>query len=240
MKSKTLVGTSGFSYRHWKEVFYPRDISQKQWFEYYLKYFDTVELNTTFYHLPKEKTVLNWKKEASEDFVFSLKASRYISHIKRLKDSRQPLNKFYKSIHPLGKKSGPVLFQLPARAKKNIERLKTFLKNLRLFPGRKVVELRHPSWWDDEVFNLLEEERVCFCWFSMPGENPPEICTSDFLYIRMHGKKELYKSPYSEKKLEKLAKKIYKVDVNKAYIYFNNDYNGNAVRNALKLKEVLN
>lgn len=237
---RIYVGTSGFSYKHWKGVFYPEDITQKEWFNYYQEKFSTVELNTTFYHLPKKQIVEKWRDESPRGFTFSLKGSRYITHMKRLKDPKEPLAKFYNAIDPLLEKTGTVLFQMPERAKKNISRLENFLNELEKYNTQNVFELRHSSWWDGEVFDLLRRYNSCFCWYSMPGSVPPEEVTADFLYVRMHGSTRLYKSKYRSSTLEKLAKKIYKLDVDRAYIYFNNDSGGHAAQNALELKEVIN
>ncbi|MFW6172299.1 MAG: DUF72 domain-containing protein [Elusimicrobiota bacterium] len=239
-KKRYFIGTSGFQYGHWKDNFYPSDVPKRKWFEYYRNYFDTVELNTTFYHLPKQKTVESWSDRAGKNFVFALKASRYITHVKRLKDPKDPLKNFFDAVEPVKGKTGPVLFQLPGRAKKNFKRLENFLDALDGYNVSKVFELRNPTWWDEEVYDLLNKHNVCLCWYSMPDNNPPEVLTADFLYIRMHGAESLYQSSYSDKELEKLAKKIYKVNVSKVFVYFNNDNKGYAVKNALKLKEVLN
>jgi uncharacterized protein YecE (DUF72 family) len=235
---KVRIGTSGFYYEHWLDKFYPSDLNKKDWFDHYQKFFDTVELNNTFYHLPKPATVKNWNDEAKKDFVFSVKASRYITHIKLLKDPVEPLKKFFTAMKPLEAKTGPVLFQLPGRFKKDIERLRNFLVSIRKYKIRPVFEFRNTDWWDDEVFELLRDEGACFCWYDMEGQKTPEATTTDFLYVRMHGGRAMYQSKYTTGELEKLAKKIYKSKIKDIYIYFNNDYNAYAVENALKLKEV--
>jgi len=237
-KKEIYIGTSGFQYKHWKGKFYPEDIPQKRWFEYYQRYFNTVELNTTFYHLPKESTVKSWNERTSKDFIFALKASRYITHVKRLKDPVEPVRNFYNAVGPVRDKTGAVLFQMPASAKKNMERLENFVTVLSRYKGLKALELRNPAWWDDEVFELLKQKNIAFCWYSMPGEIPPEEITADFLYIRMHGAGKLYQSRYPDSELEKLAKKIYKINIKKIFVYFNNDAGAFAVENAKKLKEV--
>jgi uncharacterized protein YecE (DUF72 family) len=239
-KKNVKIGTSGFYYDHWTGRFYPEELNKKDWFGYYQKYFDTVELNNTFYHLPKESTVKGWNDNSGKDFIFSVKASRFITHIKLLKEPSEPLERFFKIMSPLKAKTGPVLFQLPGRFKKNTDRLKDFLNSLAKYDVLKVFEFRNPTWWDDDVYEILRTNNACFCWYSMPGDIPPEIVTTDFLYIRMHGGSQLYGSRYSDGELEKIAKKIYKRNIKNIYVYFNNDYNAYAVENALKLREVLN
>jgi uncharacterized protein YecE (DUF72 family) len=212
----------------------------KDWFGYYQQYFDTVELNNTFYHLPREKTVEGWKSRSGENFVFSLKASRYITHIKLLKDPREPLDKFFSAMEPVLSRTGAVLFQVPLRFKVNEERLTGFLEILKGYGCLKVFEFRHSSWWNERVYEILKKYNACFCWFSLPGAAPPYEVTSDSLYVRMHGSSDLYKSRYSDAELENLAEKTYNLKLSNTYIYFNNDYNGHAVKDALRLKEVLN
>ncbi|MGD8351743.1 MAG: DUF72 domain-containing protein, partial [Nitrospirota bacterium] len=163
-----LVGTSGFSYRHWRGTFYPEGLAQKNWLGYYCERFPTVELNVTFYRLPKEEAFRKWRSETPERFLFALKGSRFITHIKRLKDPADPLKTFMDRIRPLGPKIGVLLWQLPPNFKRDTERLKGFLKALRRYRRRSVVEFRNESWLEGEVFDLLKDEGVGLCMADWP------------------------------------------------------------------------
>jgi len=239
-KGKLFIGTSGYSYDHWKGVFYPTDIPSSKWLEHYIKHFSTVELNNTFYRLPKPEAFKSWGKRVPAKFIYAVKASRFITHIKRLNDCRQPLKLFLSRAKFLGKKLGPILYQLPPKWKCNVERLESFVK---LLPkgGIYVFEFRDPSWFNDEVYSILKKNKLSFCVYSMPGGECPHVVTSKVVYIRMHGGSVLYGSNYSEKELKDIASKI-RVHLKNGldvYIYFNNDARGYAVRNAKKLKRLL-
>lgn len=240
MKGKIYIGTSGFSYEHWKERFYPDNVKSKEWLEYYCRFFDTVELNSTFYHLPAERVVQSWHNRAPADFTYAVKASRYITHRLKLMNIREPLKRFYQRVIYFKKKLGPILFQLPPSLKPDLERLDNFCKILKK-GYRYVIEFRHESWHDDDAIKLLRKYNVCACFVSMPGLESIEEVTSDFVYVRFHGAAQLYASKYTDKQLTDWAKlfKEYlkqKLDI---YAYFNNDYNAFAVENALKLKKML-
>lgn len=239
-KGKLYIGTSGYSYKHWRGVFYPEDLPSSKWLEYYIDYFSTVELNNTFYRLPKKEVFVSWKKRVPADFIYAVKASRFITHIKKLRDPKPPVKLFLGRAKLLKRKLGPILFQLPPRWGVNIKRLKDFVGAL---PKglTYVFEFRDPSWFNDEVYEILKKNNLAFCIYSMPGIGCPEVTTSKVVYIRMHGGTLLYGSNYSDSELRKWAKKIRaflrkKLDV---YIYFNNDAYGYAVKNALRLKELL-
>ena len=239
MKKTLLIGTSGWNYPHWRKIFYPEKLPEKKWFEYYSTCFRTVELNNTFYRTPREKTLDGWFETAPEGFIFSVKASRYITHLKQLKDTEGHVKKFYGLIGRLGGKLGPVLFQLPPRFKpneNNLDKLKKFLSSLP--PEQEnVLEFRDPAWWDDRVYSLLEEHGAVFCCVSGPGMPPGIITTSDTAYFRFHGKD--YSTSYTEEELSNFSEKIKRLDARRVYAYFNNDINAYAVGNALRLKELL-
>lgn len=237
---KINIGTSGWMYDHWQEVFYPKNLPKTEWLEYYQKYFSTVEINNTFYHLPKEETFKRWRKLAKKKFVFSVKANRFITHIKRLKDCKDPLKLFLKRSKLLKTNLGPILYQLPPKWKSNSERLESFV---RLLPKNmtNVFEFRDPSWFNEEIYSLLKKSNLVFCIYSMPGLDCPYKITSKDIYIRMHGGRILYGSNYSLKELKELAKFVKeqsKMSRN-IYVYFNNDAFGFAIKNALKLKELV-
>jgi uncharacterized protein YecE (DUF72 family) len=236
-----LVGTSGFSYRHWRGTFYPEGLAQKNWLGYYCERFPTVELNVTFYRLPKEEAFRKWRSETPERFLFALKGSRFITHIKRLKDPADPLKTFMDRIRPLGPKIGMLLWQLPPNFKRDTERLKGFLKALRRYRRRNVVEFRNESWLEGEVFDLLKDEGVGLCMADWPPFVDELPITADFTYIRRHGHGGSYDTKYSVKELRNDARRIRKyLRRNKdTYIYFNNDAEGYAPQNALELKKIL-
>jgi len=240
MGPKYYIGTSGWVYRHWRDVFYPSKLAQSKWLEFYTRHFPTVELNNSFYRLPTEKAFSNWRDTSPEGFVYAVKVSRFITHIKRLKDVQEPVETFLGRARHLGQKLGPLLYQLPPNMHRNDERLDAFLA---LLPKglRHVVEFRHESWLDEGVFDILRRHNVGFCVFDMPDLPCPLVATADFAYIRFHGSTGLYWSCYSDEELEDWAQKISglgkKLDT--VYIYFNNDAEGFAIKNARTLGEKL-
>jgi len=240
MGPKYYIGTSGWVYRHWRDVFYPSKLAQSKWLEFYTRHFPTVELNNSFYRLPTEKAFSNWRDTSPEGFVYAVKGSRFITHIKRLKDVQEPVETFLGRARHLGQKLGPLLYQLPPNMHRNDERLDAFLA---LLPKglRHVVEFRHESWLDEGVFDILRRHNVGFCVFDMPDLPCPLVATADFAYIRFHGSTGLYWSCYSDEELEDWAQKISglgkKLDT--VYIYFNNDAEGFAIKNARTLGEKL-
>ncbi len=239
MKKTLLIGTSGWNYPHWRKIFYPEKLPEKKWLEYYSTCFKTVELNNTFYGTPREKTLESWFETAPEGFIFSVKASRYITHLKQLNHTEEHVKDFCSLAGRLKEKLGPVLFQLPPRFKlneNNLDKLKKFLSSLP--PGQEtVLEFRDPGWWTGGAYSLLEEYGAAFC--AVSGlEMPSEIIeTSDIAYLRFHGSD--YSTSYTEEELRDFSEKIKKLDAGKVYAYFNNDSNAFAVQNALRLKEFL-
>ena len=239
-KGRCFVGTSGWYYQHWYGPFYPKKLSKDELFSYFAQHFNTVELNNTFYHLPKETTVKGWHKKAPVNFVFAVKASRFITHIKRLANLKDSLKVFLKRAYLLRDKLGPILYQLPPSMKKNSQRLTNFLKRL---PKRtkNVVEFRHQSWLNEEIFTILKKFNAAHCIVSMPDFPTVVRASADFVYIRMHGGSSLYRSNYSQAELKQCAgwiKKFLKSGLD-TYVYFNNDAYGYAVKNALALKKML-
>ena len=240
MGPKYHIGTSGWVYPHWRDVFYPPKLPQSKWLEFYTRHFHTVELNNSFYRLPSEKAFSNWRDTSPEGFIYAVKVSRFITHIKRLKEVEEPVETFLSRARHLKKKLGPLLYQLPPNMRRNDERLDAFLS---LLPRglRHVVEFRHESWLDEEVFDILRKYNIGFCVFDMPGLACPLVSTADFAYIRFHGASGLYFSCYSDEELEDWAQKISALgkDLDTVYIYFNNDAQGFATRNAQTLTEKL-
>ncbi|MFN3568314.1 MAG: DUF72 domain-containing protein [Caldimicrobium sp.] len=237
---KYYIGTSGWSYPSFREIFYPLDLKPKDWLAFYSKYFNTVEINATFYRTPKPTTFQKWYESTPPYFVFSVKAPKLITHIKKLKDIKEPLETFLKSLKPLAEKARVLLFQLPPSLSFDKELLESFL---RLMPKeyKNVIEIRHKSFHNEEFINLLEKYGVSLC-FSDCGKRYPswfEYNTADFLYIRLHGSKQLYVSNYEEEELDNLIKVIHKFTVSEVYVYFDNTALGYAVKNALSFKEKL-
>ncbi len=234
------IGTSGWVYPHWREVFYPPNLPQKAWFAHYARYFDTVEINNTFYRLPAERTFDAWREQAPAGFVYAVKASRYITHVRRLRDCAEPLARFLDRARRLGPHLGPILYQLPPRWKPNIERLAQFVA---LLPSDlvHVFEFRDPRWFTSQVLDLLREHGMTFCIFHMPDLETPREVTSDTVYVRLHGAGDLYMGSYPDDILRKWAEQIraWREVGHTVYVYFNNDAFGNAVRNALTLKRFL-
>jgi uncharacterized protein YecE (DUF72 family) len=240
MAPKYYIGTSGWVYPHWREVFYPPKLAQSKWLEFYTGHFSTVELNNSFYRLPTEKAFSNWHDTSPEGFIYAVKVSRFITHIKRLKDVEEPIETFLGRARHLEEKLGPLLYQLPPNMRRNDERLDAFLS---LLPKeqRHVVEFRHESWLYEEVFAILRGHNVGFCVFDMPGLACPLVATADFAYVRFHGSSGLYSSCYREEELERWARRITALakDLEAVYIYFNNDAQGFAIRNALTITHQL-
>jgi uncharacterized protein YecE (DUF72 family) len=239
--ARYFIGSSGWVYPHWRGTFYPQKLPQAQWLQYYAEHFPTVELNNSFYRLPSEQAFQGWRHKAPDGFRYSVKASRYITHIKRLKSVAEPVETFLSRARHLDDKLGPLLFQLPPGLHRDDERLESFLSMLpRRF--RYVIEFRHESWLDDGIFDILHRYNVGLCVFDMPGLACPLLATADFAYVRFHGAGELYSNCYSDEELDQWAVKIAGLAKGKdeVYIYFNNDIEGFAIENAKTLTRKLN
>ncbi len=236
------IGTSGWNYKHWMGPFYPKDTPQKKLLDHYRKHFKTVEVNNSFYQLPAKNTLIQWRKAVGENFVFSVKASRYITHMKKLKNPQKSLSKFLSVIRNLEGRLGPILFQLPPKWRINKERLEAFLAAL---PTRHsyTFEFRDKSWFDEDVYELLSRYNSAFCIYDLEGSQSPEVITSDFVYIRLHGpSRNAYEGSYCRKKLKTWAGKFDKWSKNskEIYCYFDNDQNGYAPKNAYTLQNIVN
>lgn len=234
--TKYYIGTSGWVYPHWRGVFYPTELPQSKWLQHYTGLFPTVELNNSFYRLPSEQAFSNWRDSSPEGFRYAVKVSRFITHIKRLKDVNKPIETFVERARYLNDKLGPLLYQLPPNMHRNDERLVSFLT---LLPKglRHVIEFRHESWLDEAVFDMLRRYGIGFCIFDMPDLPCPSLATADFVYIRFHGSRGLYSSCYSDVELDEWARTISSLakDSDTVYIYFNNDAEGYAINNAQTL-----
>lgn len=233
------IGTSGWSYAHWKENFYPKGIKPTDWLKYYAETFSTVEVNSTFYHTPKISTINNWHAQVPENFIFSIKASRYITHRKRLHDCAESLGYFFKNINNLDKKIGPILFQLPPTFHINQELLTEFIKNIDK-KHKAVFEFRHSSWFIDEVYALLNKNDIALCITDLNGHLTPEEITASFTYIRLHGPVKAYQGTYGLPQLKRWKKKIDKWALDTSvYCYFDNDEKGFALQDAKMLQELI-
>ncbi len=244
-ENKIYIGTSGYYYPHWeKGVFYPLHLSKARQLEYYAHFFNTVELNVTFYRLPQEKTFVGWYKRTPDDFVFAVKGSRYITHIKRLKEVKEGLKNFFSRVRHLKEKMGVVLWQLPPNFKRDISRLKSFIEVLSLCASyRQAFEFRHQSWFCDEVFEMVSKSRASICIADWPGLDVHIPLDFPFIYLRRHGPigEGLYSGCYTEAEIKKDAQLILEQyhQGKDVFVYFNNDALGYAVKNALELKTLL-
>ena len=235
------VGCSGWNYKDWREIVYPKGLPASRWLEHYATLFDTVEVNSTFYRLARPDAVARWIKQTPENFIFALKASRYLTHIKRLAGLDQGLKRFYEAVAPLvgHPKLGPILWQLPESFRRDDDRLGDALG--RLPAGRHCFEFRHESWFRPEVYELLRSHSVAL----VIGDHPQrpfqayEITTS-WTFIRMHFGARGRRGNYSQSELEAWRDRIaaWRSDV-EVYVYFNNDWEGFAVKNGLWLKQQL-
>jgi uncharacterized protein YecE (DUF72 family) len=235
------IGCSGFNYSHWRGTFYPRKMPQRKWFQHYCSVFSSVELNVTFYRLPASSTFDKWYQETPDDFGFSLKGSRYITHIKRLLITAESLDLFFNGALRLKEKLKVVLWQFPPTFKINTERLILFLNLLRNFPVRNTLEFRHESWITSDVIDICNEHGTGLCMADWPVFIDSLPVTADFVYIRRHGEGGRYDSCYSREELKKDSRRIkrYLKDGRDVFIYFNNDAYGYAPRNAKELTDLL-
>jgi uncharacterized protein YecE (DUF72 family) len=233
---RLCVGCSGWQYRHWKGGFYPADLPQRDWLAYYARRFETVEVNNSFYRLPEAGVFAAWRTRTPAAFMFAVKASRFLTHMKKLKDPEEPVSRLFSRARELRNKLGPVLYQLPKQMPKNFDRLQTFV--LALPPRiRHAIEFRHPSWYDTDVLRLLREHRVALCLHDMPDSLAPREVTAPFVYVRFHGPTGRYDGAYPRKSLRGWATWL-KSARRPAFVYFNNDVGGHAPRDAASLKSM--
>jgi uncharacterized protein YecE (DUF72 family) len=237
--SKIHIGTSGWSYTHWKENFYPSKMPSYRWLNFYATVFSTVEVNTTFYHTPLSKTTEKWFKEVPKNFQFAIKASSYITHWKRLNNCSKSLDFFYKSIQKLQPKAGPILFQLPPFFQINQERLEAFISLLKV-GYRYTFEFRHQTWFTKEIYKLLSKHKIALCITDLHGKLSPKEVTADFIYLRLHGPRKAYQGSYGPVRLKLWKKEIdnWLSSGKEIYCFFDNDEKGYAIDDAKFLLEL--
>jgi uncharacterized protein YecE (DUF72 family) len=236
---KWIIGCSGFYYRDWRRKFYPEKLPQRLWLQYYAEHFDTVEVNATFYQFPRIEFLRALHDKSPAKFVFTIKAPRLITHYKRFNECKRLLADFYNAIEKgIGNKLGCVLFQMPPSFHFEEQRLQIIIDSL--YPGYlNVVEFRHKSWWKEDVYNALGDKRICFCSMSHPTLPHEVIANTSFVYYRFHGSVRLYRSLYKTNSLRRIADEISALKkVKKAFLYFNNDVNAAATRNAKQIRNI--
>ena len=241
MAGKAYIGTSGWNYRSWRHSFYG-DTPQKQWLRFCAERFTGIEVNGTFYRLQEKSTFKKWRDETPKGFPFAIKGHRYVTHNKKLLDVEQSVIRCRESASPLGKRLAAVVWQLPAFLKKDIERLEKFLRNLQHWKStRHAIEFRDKSWFDDEVADCLERHAVAICMSDAPDWPMWDRVTTDVVYIRLHGHTRKYASSYSKPALGKWATRTQRwLEENcDVHVYFDNDAEGAAPRNALALLQML-
>jgi uncharacterized protein YecE (DUF72 family) len=241
MRARIYIGTSGWHYKHWRGSFYPEHLRTQDWLQFYSAHFNTVELNNSFYHLPANSSFDAWRDSSPRDFLFAVKGSRFITHMKKLKDAKSSTAKFFKAAQHLQRKLGPVLFQLPPRWHVNVGRLAEFLS---MVPKNHqyVFEFRDDSWYAEGVYETLKSHNAALCIHDLGGTQTPIELTADFTYLRFHGPTEArYAGSYSSATLEKWADRIgeWNQNLTSIYAYFNNDVGGFAPQNAEKLQNLL-
>ena len=233
------VGTSGWHYKHWKGNFYPAKMNPAEMLQYYTERFRTVEINNSFYRLPTSQAVESWVQQTPADFIFSLKASRYITHNRKLRDPEQSFAKFFDMAKGFGRKLGPILFQLPPSWHVNEERLRDFLAGLPP-THRYAFELRNPTWLTGSIYRVLEKFNAAFCIYEIAGFQSPIEVTADFVYARLHGPGKAYQGKYDSFSLETWAKRtaLWLAHGRNTFFYFDNDQAGFAAENALELSHL--
>lgn len=228
-----LVGTSGWHYPQWRGGLYPSALASKNWLEHYASSFSTVELNNAFYRLPEEKTFVEWSNRVPRDFVFAVKASRYLTHVRRLREPQEPVTRLVDRARGLGAKLGPILLQLPPNLRADASALD---ETMRLFPSdvRVAVEFRHESWFETEVRRTLERRNAALCLTDFDGPREPPWRTAEWGYVRFHHGKARCPSCYGNRALETWVEKLIEMwsKESDVYVYFNNDAHGCAPHDA--------
>jgi uncharacterized protein YecE (DUF72 family) len=236
MAASVRIGTSGWQYRHWEGRFYPRDLPRDRWLEQYATEFDTVELNNSFYRLPDADQFGRWGDCVPAGFRFAVKASRYLTHVKRLREPQEPLRRFWTRVRHLGPRRGPVLYQLPPRWNPDLERLGAFLHAVP--QAAQAVEIRDRRWYGDATCKLLEGARVALCLHDMPGSATEPRPVGPLVYVRFHGAGSKYEGSYSSQRLSAWADRVveWAREGLPVWAYFNNDAAAHAVRDADRLR----
>lgn len=237
--SKIFIGCSGFHYREWKEFFYPEKLPQSKWFEFYCEHFNTLELNSTFYKFPTEKSLAKWYETSPGHFKFSVKAPRLITHYKKFSECKSLLHDFYSGISAgLNDKLGYVLFQLPPQIAYSPEFLQLILESIDT-TFQNAFEFRNASWWNEDVFKAFKKNKLVFCGVSFPKLQDDVVKTGKNLYYRLHGVPVLYKSVYEKAFIENIYQQIQSLAPGEAWIYFNNTWGKAAIINARYLQEII-
>jgi uncharacterized protein YecE (DUF72 family) len=252
MRPALRVGCSGWNYKHWRGPVYPAEIPARLWFARYAAMFDTVEVNNTFYKLPEPSTFSSWRERAPDNFLFAIKASRFLTHLKRLKEPEEPVTRLFEHARELGDKFGPILYQLPGNFHRDLQRLDDFLAILPHSLGeiggaprehrlQHTIEFRHPSWYVDDTYALLNARTVALCIHDMAGSAISSPVDGPFVYVRFHGPSGRYFGRYERRRIDDWAGRLAEHwrggrDV---YAYFNNDPEGMAVFNAQELRDEL-
>lgn len=234
--ARFYVGTSGWHYRHWRGVFYPAELSPRQWLAYFCRFFPTAELNATFYRLPKPETFAAWAAGTPPEFVFSVKASRLITHYRRLAEAAEAVAAFYAHLEPLRPKAAAVLYQLPPSFACDLDRLESFLKQVPAEP-KPVFEFRHRSWFSPATYAVLEAAGAAFCITDLAGLDCPAVATGGLIYLRLHGQPRPYSGTYTDEQLDAWASELARLSeaAGLGLVYFNNDVGGHAVFDARRL-----
>jgi uncharacterized protein YecE (DUF72 family) len=231
------IGCSGWQYKHWRGDFYPAELPTSRWFAHYALSFDTVEINNSFYRLPSAETFAKWCEQAPSRFLYAVKASRFLTHMKKLKNPEDSLARFFENARQLGSRLGPILYQLPPRWPLNLERFETFLRALpRAY--RHTIEFRDPTWYDDRVYELLRRHNVALCLHDMQGSASGKVVVGPFIYVRFHFGTQKYGGGYSDDRLDDWAEWLAgrAADGLHVFAYFNNDTGGHAPRDAVRLR----
>lgn len=239
MARKIAIGCSGFHYKDWKEKFYPENVPAKDWLRFYAGIFNTVEINNSFYRLPTEKTVRNWHDATPENFSFTIKGSRYVTHMKKLENLGDGIQRVYQVADWLEEKLACVLWQLPPQLRYNPGKLEDFCQGLNPH-YRNVIEFRHNSWFSDDIYAIMRKYNVGFCILSAPqGLKEDLVETADFSYVRFHGKKEWFHYDYTLEEMQLWAERVRSLKAKEVFAYFNNDVGANATRNAQSLEKLV-
>ena len=238
--AEILIGTSGWHYGHWMGRFYPHGLSRDRFLRHYSQSFNVVEINSTFYRLPRPESIDAWREQTPERFIFACKASRFITHMKKLRDPDRSIEPFFAAVTRLGKKLGPILFQLPPSLHIDITRLSKFLEALPR-GHRYAIEFRHESWWMEKTYKLLLQHKAACCICQLGAVPQSFEATADFAYYRLHGPSNRYRGSYNEEALRSWARHIldrrdHGQDV---FCFFDNDERAYAPKNAMKLKALV-
>ncbi len=240
MRQLVRIGTSGWEYSHWRGRFYTSDLPRERWLEFYTDRFGTVELNASFYRLPDPATFEAWARRVPHGFTFAVKASRYLTHLRRLRDPQEPLDRFWSGAGRLGPHLGPALYQLPPRWLPNVDRLRVFLRAVP--PDRdQAIEIRDRRWYRPEVLNMLQTSAVSLCLHDMPGSETEPYPVGTLVYLRFHGAGQRYGGRYSAQRLSAWADRIatWSSAGLPVWAYFNNDIGGQAVVDADRLRTMV-